>query len=629
MDAVIMLVILTLIETMPDLLGRKLAEFEQKRKKKQLERAERKKKITERIMADPKLHIGYNLEEINILGIDVDQNQFYRHIAVAVKTLTESKRKSLEYKLYDIPKRTLRSDQNETEEPAKHNLTWSSATLELEMIASEIETRSQSHDLQSKLDQATEKIASQKIEIDTLKRENQQLKAELKIFDPIRNLFSRQKGVFRNAVYPISSYMNRFIMLLLCQGLSGTSIYKFLSLLFDEYTECFTRDEPNMHFKMPSLPHICNLRRAISPLCNQQILQFIENGTRFALSSDGTTTNKCSRNLLGIGLLNQDLEFISLQNKLTNGKKSEELAAAMIGSIPSSITNKIDFFISDSDHTQLKMQRILNVLMNEISGEEKQRKNLICIMHCGSNLSTRCFAQLPKEVKQLFKDLEILFGSSQNSGFKRECQRNKLDDILKYENVYVAGLRFKSTKGSRYGIHPHNAVCAVQYHNSVVKCLEEEKVNQNKWQIKRLERAIKDHTVEWPVNRLFMSAFTMIWIGISRRVLKIENSDLTVTEKKKIVTETIERFKRIINCENKFEELARICILATKSGCETLLIANAEKWITTANDNDKKKIEEYLLAASTSAIWKIEKDAQSLLEMEDSEDKIPSTNRFK
>ena len=102
-----------------------------------------------------------------------------------------------------------------------------------------------------------------------------------------------------------------------------------------------------------------------------------------------------------------------------------------------------------------------------------------------------------------------------------------------------------------------------------------------------------------------------------------------MTEKKKIVTDTIARFKRIINCENKFEELARICILATKSGCETLLIAKAEKWITTANDTDKKKIEDYLLAASTSAIVKIEKDAQSLLEMEDSEDKIPSTNRFK
>ena len=103
-----------------------------------------------------------------------------------------------------------------------------------------------------------------------MKRENQQLRAELKIFDPIRNLFSRQKAIFRNAVYPISSYMNRFIMLLLCQGLSGTSIHKFLSLLFNEYTDCFTRDEPNMIFKMPSLPHICNLRKAIGPLCNQQ-----------------------------------------------------------------------------------------------------------------------------------------------------------------------------------------------------------------------------------------------------------------------------------------------------------------------------------------------------------------------
>ena len=622
-----MIVILTLIENMPDLVGRTLAEFETKRKEKKLATPERKRKIIERLMTDPKKYIGYSLEDMIHLGIDVDQNGFLRKIRPAVQKLTDSKRKCLECKLYDIPGRTLRSDQIETEEPANLDITFSSASLELDMIASEIGTRSQ--DLPSKLDQAMEKIASQKIEIDCLKRENQQLRAELKIFDPIRNLFSRQKAIFRNAVYPISSYMNRFIMLLLCQGLSGTSIHKFLSLLFNEYTDCFTRDEPNMIFKMPSLPHICNLRKAIGPLCNQQILQFIENGTRFALSSDGTTTNKCSRNLLGIGLLNQDLEFISLQNKLTNGKKSEDLAVEMIAAIPSSITNKIDFFISDSDHTQLKMQRILNELLNEISGQQKQRSSLICIMHCGANLSTRCFAELPEHIKQMFKDLELLFGSSQNSGFRRECQKNRLLDILKHEKVYVAGLRFKCTKGSRFGIHPNNAVCSIQYHSAIVKCLNEAQANQNKWQQKRLERASNDHTIDWPVNRLFMSAFTMLWIGISRRVLKIENGDLSITEKKIIVSETIQRYQRIINCENKFEELARICIMATKSGCETLAIANAEKWFTEANETDQKKIEEYLLAASTSAIVKIEKDAKSLLEMEDSEDKIPSTNRFK
>ena len=627
MDAVIMIVVLTLIENMPDLVGRTLAEFEANRKKKNLEPHGRRKKILERIMAEPKKYIGYSLEDMKTLGIYVVENEFRCKIRSVVQKLTNSKRKCLEWKLYDIPGRTLRSEQSELEEHSELDFTFTSSSLELDKISTEIGTRS--HDLQSQLDQAYEQIATQKIEIDMLKEENKQLRSELEILDPIRNLFSRRKVIaMRNAVYPISSYMTRFILLLLCQGLSGTSVYKFLSLMFTEYNDCFTREEPNMIFKLPSLAYVCSLRKAIGPLCNQQILQFIENGTGFALSSDGTTTNKCSRNLLGIGLLNQDLEFLSLQNKLTIGKKSEELAAEMIAAIPTSIANKINFFISDSDHTQLKMQRILNSLLNEITGQERQRKNLICIMHCGANLSTRSFNKLPENVKQMFKDIEILFGSSQNSGFKRECQKNRLMDILQDENVFVPGLRFKSTKGSRFGIHPSNAICCFQYHDKIVKCLEEAQRKQNKWQIKRLERSIKDHTIDWPINRLFLSAFTMLWIGISRRVLKIENGDLTIREKKIIVTETIRRYKRVISSENKFQELARICILATKSGCETLGIADAEKWFTSANETDQKKIEDYLLEASTSAIEKIEKDAESLLEMEDSDEKIPSTNRF-
>ena len=246
----------------------------------------------------------------------------------------------------------------------------------------------------------------------------------------------------------------------------------------------------------------------------------------------------------------------------------------------------------------------------------------------GSNISTRCFNELPNEIKQQFRDLEILFGTSENSGWKRECQKSRLLDILMDEGVYVNGLRFKCTKGSRFGIHQNNTIASFHYHSKVVQCLEEAKNHQTQWQAKRLERSLKDNTTNWEINRLFMGCFTMLWIGIGRRLLSIENVDLNITEKKNIALKTIERFKEIINNENKFEILRRFCIMATKNGCENMAIIQLESWMNEASDEIQSRINDYLLAASKSALWKIEKDSETLLQLPDSNERIQTSNRF-
>ena len=125
-----------------------------------------------------------------------------------------------------------------------------------------------------------------------------------------------------------------------------------------------------------------------------------------------------------------------------------------------------------------------------------------------------------------------------------------------------------------------------------------------------------------------MGVFTMLWIGIGRRLLSIENVDLTVTEKKSIAMKTIERFKEIINGENKFEILRRFCIMATKDGCENMAIIELESWMKAANDEIQSQINGYLLAASKSALWKIEKDSETLLQLPDSDERIQTSNRF-
>ena len=96
--------------------------------------------------------------------------------------------------------------------------------------------------------------------------------------------------------------------------------------------------------------------------------------------------NKNGQHLIGIGILDENLRFMSLQNKLTSGEDSQELAMEIVSAIPSNISGKIESFISDSAHLQLATQRILNALLNEISGQEKERPNYICMMHTGKSL---------------------------------------------------------------------------------------------------------------------------------------------------------------------------------------------------------------------------------------------------
>ena len=75
----------------------------------------------------------------------------------------------------------------------------------------------------------------------------------------------------------------------------------------------------------------------------------------------------------------------------------------------------------------------------------------------------------------------------------------------------------------------------------------------------------------------------MIWIGIGRRLLSIENANLTVTEKKKIAKKSIERFTEIINGDNKYEILRRFCITASTAEYESDAINQIENWMASAS----------------------------------------------
>ena len=201
-------------------------------------------------------------------------------------------------------------------------------------------------------------------------------------------------------------------------------------------------------------------------------------------------------------------------------------------------------------------------------------------------------------------------------------------DILKDDQVLIPGLRFKCTRGSRFGVHQNNSIAVILYHEKIVECLQEAQKDQTKWQEKRLERSLIDNTAKWEINRLFIGSFAMIWIGIGRRLLSVENANLTVTEKKKIANKSIERFTEIIQGDNKFEILRRFCITATTEQYETDAINQIENWMASASDEMNVWINRYLLEASEKCLWKINKDTEYLVGLPDSNEKIQTSNRY-
>ena len=53
-----------------------------------------------------------------------------------------------------------------------------------------------------------------------------------------------------------------------------------------------------------------------------------------------------------------------------------------------------------------------------------------------------------------------------------------------------------------------------------------------------------------------------------------------------------------------------------------------ETWMESADEELQIEINNYLLEASKSALWKVKKDSETLLQLPDSDDRIQTTNRF-
>ena len=247
---------------------------------------------------------------------------------------------------------------------------------------------------------------------------------------------------------------------------------------------------------------------------------------------------------------------------------------------------------------------------------------------------------MPADVKDLLDNVENVFGSRQTQGFKRNSLKQQLDDLLKLENAKQQSVGFMNRLGSRSGYYPKNALALIQYHEFAVRVLRQaiektaEKTTQfGEKQHKLFKEMLEMLTTKWDRVRLVLGTVIMLESYLIKNVFKVENVDLSVTEKKEIVNDIFDSYAKILANsaygESVFERLRSIGIKkdCTLNGAQHLVVRETESRYLAANDVLKAEIDSYITAGSKKALWKYEKDFKTLLDQPDSDEKIPTSNR--
>ena len=393
-------------------------------------------------------------------------------------------------------------------------------------------------------------------------------------------------------------------------------------------------------------------------LLREQTAEFIRCPNReYYISSDATTTNKDKSSLLGVGVIDQNMKFHCLELKSVVGKDAESGCNDVAGALPSEVIRKCKGFISDTAAVQLKIQRLLNEQFKEIRDDQKDIPSLKCNMHTG-NTNFLCqnnllnvnplghnghnfhHSQMPADVRKLLDDVETAFGSRQTDAYKRNSLKQQLDDVLKLENAKQQSVAFINRLGSRSGYYPNNALALIQYHPYVIRVLRPAVAKAAKKdttfggrQLQFFQEMLEKLTTGWERVYLVLGTVIMVESYLVKTVFKVENTELSVTEKKEIVSGIFDSYATILANstygESVFERLRSIGIKTDcrLNGAQTLAIRETESKYLNGNQVLKTEIDRYITAGSKKALVKYEKDFEALLDQPDSDQKIPTSNR--
>ena len=248
---------------------------------------------------------------------------------------------------------------------------------------------------------------------------------------------------------------------------------------------------------------------------------------------------------------------------------------------------------------------------------------------------------MPADIKKLLDDLEKVFGDREGSTYHQISLKQPLEDRLSLNNAKMKGVKFVNRLGCRGGVYASNALALIQYHSFIVPVIENAIIDTArrierkptvtaKNQLEKFKNIYNLITINWERTHLLLGTLLMIQSLLVKVVFRAENHQLSVTDKKNLVNDLVDRYHKILDRAGQpFEKLRCLGLRAdcSLSGAETLAFRETEKLYQNTSPDNRTEVDEFITKGSKSALEKVNKDCAELMKLPDSDDLVPSTNR--
>ena len=244
---------------------------------------------------------------------------------------------------------------------------------------------------------------------------------------------------------------------------------------------------------------------------------------------------------------------------------------------------------------------------------------------------------MPVDIKTFLDNIESTFGDREGSTFHKISLKQPLEDRLSLAGDKVKGAKIQNRLGSRGGIYSANSLAVIQYHKHIVPVIEqaivkaaEKTTAAGAKQLSKLKDIYNMLTAKWERTRLFLGTVLMLQLFLARVIYRAENHRLSVTNKKKLVAEVVNRYHKILNQSGRAFEKLRCLGLRQESSfsvAETNAIQEAETAYKKVASDVQADVDRFITKASEGALDKVNKDCKELMNLPDSDELVPSTNR--
>lgn len=472
-----------------------------------------------------------------------------------------------------------------------------------------------------------------RIELNEVKKELEELKAWKEKVTPLVELFARYPA----KKYSVGNKCYEIGLNLLADAFSAIDISRMFASLADAFPFMIGQDEPGVRkYGIPSHDTFTRIRNDVPYLTDLQTTEWLNN-KKYKVTVDSTTTNRHSHQLLGMGLICTEGEFHCLKSKLITSKTAVEKKEDMLKLLPAEVKNNLTGILSDTDHTQKKANRLVLKQIAEEQNRDLPAESDDCSLHSYGNQFNRIIQKSPTKVRETLMDVGIVFGSSIGTGYHAKSLREELADYLQYRNLRLPEIWFGSERGSRFNIKAKNSLTTILYRNQMIEVLrtairnKEEnrrKRNQQPAKDKRWENLLKTLEDDWQYTLTYLGMIVLCDQLLLKPYEKVVQINLTVNQTQEILRNVLERYENILSDdENHYERLVRLSILADLKNPVRQALKIAENSYRTLTTEEKRTLDEVVEKSCENALVKFNKDNQAYLQLEPSNDILPTSNR--